>query len=227
MLLLLSTEVSQRRSNDIRRIESAYNWPVVHREGRSDLSGGEANFYTQVQEFNARSRNIKIIFINQFGFTRKHCGERMPEEMTFANLRYGADLEFGLSVYEPFGISQLEPLSFGALCLVSNVCGCMGFARRAAGEALDSEHILEASFLGLPEAMGLEQFLTLSITQRDAIEAEEAERLARLVAERLTTDADAIERRIAGGYELASRMNWQHVVEDYFLPSLARTAEDT
>ncbi len=132
VLLVLSTEVSQRRSSDIYNMESAYNWPVAHREGWPDMSGGEANYYTAVQEFNARSRNIKIIFVNQFGFAPKRCGKRMPEDMEFMDIRKGSDVEFGQSIYEPFGIAQLEPLTFGGICVFSSVCGCSGFLRDAA-----------------------------------------------------------------------------------------------
>jgi len=132
VLLVLSTEVSQRRSSDIYNMESAYNWPVAHREGWPDMSGGEANYYTAVQEFNARGRNIKIIFVNQFGFAPKRCGKRMPENMEFMDIRKGSDVEFGQSIYEPFGIAQLEPLTFGGICVFSSVCGCSGFLRDAA-----------------------------------------------------------------------------------------------
>ncbi|HUS74047.1 MAG TPA: hypothetical protein VMY06_13385, partial [Sedimentisphaerales bacterium] len=95
VLFLLSTEVSKRRSQDIYNMEAAYNWPVAHREGWPDLSGGEANFYAAVQEFNAQSRNIKVVFINQFGFKQKNCGRRMPEDMEFMDIRKGSDVEFG------------------------------------------------------------------------------------------------------------------------------------
>ena len=57
-----------RRGDDIRRMEQHYHWPVVHREGLPDLSSGEAAYYQGVQEFNAQSRNVKVVFINQFGF---------------------------------------------------------------------------------------------------------------------------------------------------------------
>ena len=33
-------------------------------------------------------------------------------------------------------------------------------------------------------------------------------------------------RRIQSGYDLAERMSWEHVVNEYFLPSLARAATD-
>ncbi|HEY8666465.1 MAG TPA: hypothetical protein VIL86_07365, partial [Tepidisphaeraceae bacterium] len=98
VLFALSTEVPARRPDDIRHMESAYRWPVVHREGLPDLSNGEANYYQGVQEFNAQSRNIKVVFINQFGFEQKLCGDRMPADMEFMDIRKGSDAEFGQSI---------------------------------------------------------------------------------------------------------------------------------
>ena len=56
----------------------------------------------------------------------------MPAAMEFHDIRRGSDLEFGQSIYEPFGIAQVEPVAFGALACVTNVCGCVGFVERAA-----------------------------------------------------------------------------------------------
>jgi hypothetical protein len=91
VLFLLSTEVGRRRGRDINRMESEYNWPIAHREGMPDLSGGEAHFYTALQEFNTKSRNIKVIFINQFGFNPDRCGKRMPAGMEFMDIRKGSE----------------------------------------------------------------------------------------------------------------------------------------
>jgi len=160
VLIVLSTEVSRRRSSDIYNMESAYKWPVAHREGWPDLSGGEADYYTAVQEFNARSRNIKIIFVNQFGFAPKRCGKRMPEDMEFMDIRKGSDVEFGQSIYEPFGIAQLEPLTFGGICVFSSVCGCSGFLRDAVSmldtrcRILVENRPANGGFLSEPSAAG-------------------------------------------------------------------------
>ena len=108
-------------------MERNWHWPVAHGEGDPDLSWGEAMFYPGVQYFNARSRNIKVVFVNQFGFERSVCGEKMPAEMQFMDIRRGSDVEFGQSIYEPFGIAQLEPLTFGAICVLTRVSGCAGF----------------------------------------------------------------------------------------------------
>ena len=85
-------------------MESEWGWPVAHREHGSDLAYNEAIFHTGVQQFNARSRQIKIVFVNQFGWSPLLCGERMPADMNPLDIRRGTDVEFGQSIYEPFGI---------------------------------------------------------------------------------------------------------------------------
>jgi len=221
---MLGTLAGQRRRQDVRLMERVYGWPVGHEIGYPDLCQGEEVVGEMFDCFNRTHQFARAVLVNQWDWNDLVCGDRMPEGMTFADLRWGTDLEFGLSVYEPFGISQLEPLSFGALCLVSNVCGCAGFARRAAGGQPDSDHILEASFLAVPEGLGIRRLLDLSIANRDAIEAAECRRLAELVGRRLTGEPDVLARRIARGHELAGRMSWQHVVSEFFLPSLTGTA---
>jgi len=239
VLLVLSTEVSRRRSSDIYNMESLYNWPVAHREGWPDLSGGEANYYTAVQEFNAKSRNIKIIFINQFGFAPKRCGKRMPEDMEFMDIRKGSDVEFGQSIYEPFGIAQLEPLTFGGICVFSSVCGCSGFLRDTTG-AGDVKNAIIADYTNLdcrqaspprqasldpptagfnqnPALLGhgyaeIEDILQIGRSVRDRIEAIESEKVAMQICSRLPKNEAEVESMIQTGYELAKNMNWDVVV---------------
>jgi len=236
VLFVLSTEVSQRRSCDIHNMESAYNWPVAHREGMPDLSGGEANFYTAVQEFNAKSRNIKIVFVNQFGFTADYCGKRMPKDMEFMDIRMGSDVEFGQSIYEPFGIAQLEPLAFGGICVVSSVSGCAGFVRDAtAGKNI--KNIIIADYTKLnsgrfadikkgpkkqKNAFGNPNPLHIDQSVRDRIEASESEGIAKQIIQRLPESKSQIKSMIQTGYSLAQNMSWDVVVKNYLLPSLQK-----
>src|SRR5438128_12392592 len=169
VLFALSTEVPARRSEDIKRMEQNYHWPVVHREGLPDLSNGEAAYYQGVQEFNAQSRNIKVVFINQFGWEQKLCGMRMPADMEFMDIRKGSDVEFGQSIYEPFGIAQVEPISFGGICVFSNVCGCAGFVEKAAGGA--TPNVIIADYTNLVDkGLRPEQLMAIGQPQRDALE---------------------------------------------------------
>jgi len=221
VLFLLSTEVSRRRSRDIYNMESAYNWPAAHREGWPDLSGGEATFYTAIQEFNAQNRNIKIIFINQFGFEPKSCGGRMPKDMEFMDIRKGSDVEFGQSIYEPFGISQLEPLSFGGICVVSSVCGCSGFVRDVAnGENTKNVIIADYTDLNNHRFADIEDLLQIDRSLRDRIEASISEKVAKEIISRLAQNESEIESMIQNGYALAKNMSWDAVVKNYLLRSL-------
>ncbi len=223
VLFVLSTEVAQRRSQDIYRMESAYKWPVAHREGWPDLSGGEAEYYTAIQEFNARSRNVKVIFINQFGFEPHRCGERMPENMEFMDIRKGTDVEFGQSIYEPFGIAQVEPLTFGGICVFSGVCGCAGFVKDVTG-GQETRNVIVADYTNLEAHADsdIEDLLQIDRTVRDHIEAGQSEKVAMQICSRLPKNEVEIESMIETGYNLAKNMSWDVVVRNYLLPSLDR-----
>jgi hypothetical protein len=223
VLFLLSTEVAQKSPHLILQMESEYGWPVAHREGWPDLSGGEADFYTAIQKFNAKSRNIKIIFINQFGFCRKFCGNRMPEDMEFLDIRRGSDVEFGMSIYEPFGISHLEPLTFGGLCVISNVCGCSGFIRDITF-GVPAKNIIVADFINLHEYGfdTIDNLVQIDATIRKQMEKKVSEKIALQILSTLTENPDEIEEMIRTGYGLAKNMSWEVVVGNYLLPGLEK-----
>jgi len=221
VFLLLSTETARRRTCDVQHMEDTYGWPVAHREGGSDLSGGESEFYTAIQQFNARSRNIKAIFINTFGFDQKSCGRRMPEDMEFMDIRRGADVEFGQSIYEPFGIAQLEPLTFGGICVVTNVCGCAGFLRDVTGgRGVRNVILADYTALGDCSRMDIEDLLQIDRKARDRIETAEGQRVAREVLDHLPQTEAQFERMIRDGYRLACNMSWDMVVRKYLLNDL-------
>jgi hypothetical protein len=144
----------------------------------------------------------------------------MPEEMGFGDLRRGTDVEFGLSLYEPFGIALLEPLNAGALCVVSDACGCLGFVDRVAGGA-EVPAVVRAEFVRRVPA-GYEAALAVDAAARQRLEGEESRRAALVLAERLERRRGHEAEWLARGNELAGRMSWERVVEEYFLPALAR-----
>ena len=135
LLVLATSQPSGRQPEWVHSWEAQYGWPVGHRADNGDLIGAEEPFFfDDVEPFNRSANKSRIVLINQFGWRREKCGERMPAAMEFIDIRRGSDLEFGQSIYEPFGIAQVEPLDFGAIACVSNVCGCTGFVRKAAEE---------------------------------------------------------------------------------------------
>src|SRR5206468_10694292 len=206
--------IPQRRPDDIRRMEQAYHWPVVHREGLPDLSTGEAAYYQGVQEFNAQSRNLKVVFINQFGFEQRLCGMRMPADMEFMDIRKGSDVEFGQSIYEPFGIAQVEPISFGGICVFSECCGCAGFVNKAAG-GKPTPNVIVADYTDLPnKALRPEQLLAIGQPQRDEIEHMVAEKVAKELLERLPRTPQQFEGFVDRGPTPAEQMSWVAVARE-------------
>ena len=133
--IILSTLIGNgRTSAEVMQMEAEYGWPVMHKEGYPDLLGYENDMYWSCQYFNAKSSAIKIVFINQFGFNNTRVGTRLPKNTSFADLRLSSDLEFGMSVYEPFGIAQIETIPFGGIAVLTRACG--------------SSYLLEEAFKG-------------------------------------------------------------------------------
>jgi glycogen synthase len=223
VFILLSTEVSRRRSCDIYHMEAAYGWPVAHREGWPDLSGGEAHLYTAIQKFNVRSRNVKVLFVNQFGFDPRSCGGQMPGDIEFVDIRKGTDVEFGQSIYEPFGIAQLEPLTFGGICTISNVCGCAGFVRDVTG-GQPTRNVIIADYTRLPDSphADVEDLAQIDQQTRDRIETAESLRVAHEILERLPQSDAELHSLIQSGHQLARNMSWDVVVRKYLLNDLKR-----
>ncbi len=226
VLFVLSTEVGCRRKADIHNMEKKYKWPVAHREGMPDMSGGESGFYTGVQEFNTKSRNIKVVFINQFGFTRDRCGDRMPHDMEFMDIRKGSDVEFGQSIYEPFGIAQLEALSFGGICVITNVCGCAGFVKAVTnGDPVRNVILADYTDLGDYNWSDLEDLQQINKEARDHIEQNVSQKVALEICSRLPKNDDESSEMLRNGYKLASHMNWDTVSENYVVAGLKKAID--
>lgn len=218
----LNTEVPSRRPEDIFDMEEWWDWPVAHREGMPDLSGGEAVFYTAVQRFNARSRNVKAVLVNQFGWERALCGAQMPGDMDFWDIRKGADVEFGLSIYEPFGIAQLEALSVGGICVVSSVCGCAGLVDDAT-EGQTCDNVIIADFTDIPKPRPpARDLLSIDKTFRDKVEDRVTRQVAEDLLARLPNSPEDKAKLIRGGYELAEHMTWDVIARNYFLPAVEK-----
>ncbi len=222
VLFILSTEIATGRSHaDVHEMEAVYGWPVYHKIGYPDLVGAEVELNNGVSGFNLQSKAIKVVFVNQFGWTQDACGKRMPVEMDFMDIRKGSDAEFGQSIYEPFGIAQVEPLSFGAICVVSNVCGCCGFIQRATGgREVPNVVIADYTRLQIPP-QSLEDVIHIGFAERQAIELENSRDIAAKLLGRLPRKPRDVADMLREGYAIASQMSWEVVVKDYFLPNLS------
>jgi hypothetical protein len=227
VLFVVSTAApTGRRAEDVFRWEYEYGWPVNHRSDNGDLLQDEVHFFFNVLEpFHWGRRAVKICLVNQFGWERAWCGNRMPDQMRFTDLRTGTDVEFGQSIYEPFGIAQVEPLSAGALCVPSSICGCTGFVNRVNGG--ESPHnVIVGDYVFIPpdwKMWSAWDALRIDPAVRDGIEARESWMVAQKIADHLPKNEHDYQRLLEEGQRVAQGMSWDVVVEEYFVPALMRT----
>lgn len=221
--MLSSVRPQGRTGRDAWRMSQEYGWPRTHRKGWPDLIDPEDILYRSIERFNATARASRIILVNQFGWDRERVGALMPEEMHFNDLRAGSDLEFGQSIYEPFGIAQMEPLSAGCLCVVSDVCGCVGFSRQAmrdlGGDPGRFRNIRVVDYTSLGD-LGTRDPLTIGTAERDAVEQRAADTASWFVIDQLPRTAAAKQSLIETGFALAGRMSWDVVAGERMLPAL-------
>jgi hypothetical protein len=221
--LVVASSIGQGRSvEDARRMAQSYGWPRDHRVGAPDLVDQEVDLWRNMAEFNRNARASRIVFVNQCGFGRDRLGYSISEEIEFIDLRRGTDLEFGQSIYEPFGIAQIEPLTYGSLCLLSSVCGCVSLTRNASAE--ESRNLIVADYTSLSYPIDLRGALRIGQRERDDIEQRVSWDVAQTVIERLPRNDTARESLIHSGYALASRMSWDVIAQTQFLPSITAAA---
>ncbi len=221
VLFILTSAGGVRRHQDILHMEQQYGWPRHHRTGFPDLVGPEVDIWRDIETFNAHHQHVQAVLVNQFGWTRWRIGKRLPADMTMADLRRATDVEFGMATYEPFGISPLEPLAAGAICVISNVCGCEGFVRHVTG-GTPTDNVLVADFTQLDSDRTIEQLLEMTRSERDRIEEKVAARVATELLRRLPRDDAQHEALIASGQALANSMGWDTVIAEGLLPLLRR-----
>lgn len=223
ILFILTTGGGNRRAHDVFEMEREYGWPRHHHEGYPDLVGPEIDLNTMIEIFNREHQAIQVVLVNQFGWGRERVGKRLDPDMNMAELRRATDVEFGIATYEPFGISPLEPLAAGAICVISTVCGCHGFVRQVSEQA--TPNVICADFVSPVASRSIEDLMAMTQADRDRVESKVSRGIAGELADRLPTTDRAREVLIGSGQELASRMSWDQVVQAGLLPMLERIGE--
>ncbi len=214
--ILLSTLIGHgRESYDVYKMEREYGWPVLHRKGWPDLVGMEENIYESINIFNAKSKNIKAVFINQFGFNKHACGNRVPEGASWLDLREGSDAELGFSIYEPFGIAQLETLPYGGIPILSSSCGCTDLLK-ATDIKPDMYHVVDFLDLDLLK----NKLKNLDIKERTELEKEILKKNVSEVFDKLVKvlDRKVYKKRFDSARLISKLISWNSIVKNNIIP---------
>jgi hypothetical protein len=224
VLFILTSAGGVRRTRDIHAMEAEYGWPRAHREGYPDLVGPEIDLHHMASEFNESHHHVQIVLVNQFGWSRSRIGKRVPARMDIADFRRAADVEFGMATYEPFGIAPLEPLASGALCVISNICGCDGFVKYVTnGEGI--ENVIVADFTQLDHDRTVDELLNMTQAERDAVERIECARVAELIDQRIAFDMAGRAKLLDAGQRIVQKLGWDAVLESKLIPMLHRVMD--
>lgn len=239
--VLLTCGAPIRSRDQVNAMAAAHHWPADHRDGYPDLAGPEPAIWRTMATLNAGPANgpgaVRAILVNQFGFNAERLGSAAPAELTTADLRAAADVEMGMSIYEPFGIAQLEPLFAGAICMPSTVCGCLGLVKRAMDELklspTDCPIVLPADYAGVGGGIGDATSSAAALSddaaiakahmtahERDSAEDRISRALADELAKRLHQSPAARDAYLALGQRLSARMSWDRVATTDFLPGI-------
>ncbi|MBZ0171608.1 MAG: hypothetical protein K8E66_04445 [Phycisphaerales bacterium] len=223
VLYILTTAAGRRRERDVRSMEAEYGWPCAHRSGYPDLVGPEIDLNAMAEAFNEEHARVKVVLVNQFGWSRSRIGDRLPENMDFADLRRATDIEFGMATYEPFGISPLEPLNSGALCVISSVCGCAGFVDHVS-EGRGIPNVIVADFIQLEHIQATNRLLDIGWAERNEIERRVCADVADEIVKRLPTDDAGRQRLLDSGQQVVSKLGWDQVLGRHMIKMLVRIA---
>jgi len=217
--ILLATQIPQGRPAElIDKLVKEYGWPFNHRPGWPDLVGDEIAIYQEVERFNQKAKNIKAIFINQFGLSKRKCGIDFPEDITTRDLKIASDLEFGLSIYEPFGISHIEVLPSGGLSLLSTSCGVYYLLEKTFKE--EPKPFVSIDFIEIAKDLPEENLLTLTKEKREAFEELAIAKASNLLFQRLPKNSEERKRNFESIRPFLKELDWEAIVKKYFLPSL-------
>lgn len=217
--ILLSTVIGTGRSpEDIFQMEKDYGWPVMHQNGWPDLVGNEIDTYQQIQIFNAKSRAIKAVFLNQFGFNRTRCGKRVPQDAEFDDIRIGSDAELGLSIYEPFGIAQIETIPFGGIAILSSSCGsCFLLKKKFDDSKLKPYYIID--YISPAKKLSMTSLKKISIKQRDEIERKVISKQAEDIFNILPSSDQKRSEYLKNAHKYTPAISWDSVAGDYIFDS--------
>jgi len=124
-------------------------------------------------------------------------------------------------VYEPFGISPLEPLCAGAVCVISNICGCAGFVREVTGDK-PVDNVRVADYTQLDAEWSIDELLDMTQQDRDVVEQRVAVELADRLMDVIPTNDTQRKKMLEAGSKLAHKMGWDRVFNDHLEPMLDR-----
>lgn len=212
----LSAPRVQPSAEQVERWAAEYRWPLDHRGGPGgDLRPEEEPLWAAIAALNERfSGRCAMLYINYFGWPPGRLGAWCTGDSSFAD-RVATDVEVGLSVYEPFGIAPIEPFGSGAICALSDSCGCAKY--------LEELGYADRVLIGRFRAHGLPPTAVDSAALRQiesAVYDDLVDGIMALLGDPKTEWRQRRADRVAAAQAILDRLSWTAVVTDHLLPAI-------
>jgi hypothetical protein len=214
VLFYLISPGYRRKPEQIAEFER-YGWPIVHED--KELGDFGKDIYTFAEHFNKTHTNTQLVLINQYVSDNASLGSRAPRDLSFIDFRIGTDIEFNLAIYEPFGISPIEPLPYGAMIVVSNPNGCANFLVKASRQYGRDSPIIVADYCTLDGEIMPSDPLQIGRALREQVEARVNKSVAAELYSKLKMEGVD---RLAIGQDIASNFLWKNIISNYLLQIL-------
>lgn len=224
VLYILTSAGGTRSKADVEQMCKGYGWPLHHKAGYPDLCGPEVELANDAAEFNLNHKNVKVVLVNQFGWGPDRVGPYCHKDLDMSGLRIATDVEFGAANYEPFGISPLEPLACGAICVISDACGCDGFVRHTT-KGKTVTNVITGKYTLPGGSKSIKDLLKITAADRKKVELAEAKRIAKLLISDVPQTDAARKKLIESGTKLVDKMGWDQVITDGLAKLLAKVTK--
>ncbi|QAT84836.1 hypothetical protein EJ065_3273 [Corallococcus coralloides] len=194
---------------------------MVTEWNEAEPSGNLRALKARVDAFNAKDTGLHIALVNQ---------PTWPEGLDFTrdDLHRATDVSLGQSLYESYGLAQLEALGCGAICVISGVSGArralkavcerQGLSEAAHPNLVVSDPVADARAAGLAHSVETWKALPAGVLREQELRT--AERVAEEVVRRLPRDAHEGRLLLATGWALSERLRWEPLIREQLLPLL-------
>lgn len=217
--ILLASQIPQGRPPELVEIMvKEYGWPFNHRVGWPDLVGDEIFINNLIENFNQRSKAIRAIFINQYGLSKRKCGIDFPEDITTRDLKLATDVELGMSIYEPFGISHIEVMPSGGIPVISTSCGVYFMLEKIFQE--DFKPHFSIDFIHQAKDLPDEILLRINPEKREMLEELAMATQLRALYNVIPKNEEDRIKLFEGVQSYISKLEWDYIVKTYFFPAL-------
>ena len=174
------------------------------------------------QEMNTPGSNVRLKVVNEFHWPDQTESGSSPTCFSRQDLHMATDISLGLSTYDTFAISPLEPVSCGAICMISTGCGCACHLQKLKG--IESNILIADYGKRLDEILDVkdnyESIFEITNLHKESLEEQATKEFAVELAEKVPRNTAQRTDSLARGIKIGKQMNWENEIAHSFIPIL-------